>query len=96
MHTYTNDINVLQHQIAAHHCFLPLYRCYITAILLQCLFVLGVLLLYLVAFSPFVRDMDKSIKHARRMLLLFPAEVVMNVPAIKALAREYSKGRARA
>ena len=59
----------------------------------QCLFVTGVLMLYFLAFAPFIRQVDRSIKRTREMLLLFPADVIVNVPAIADLVREYAYGK---
>ena len=60
---------------------------------MQCLFVTGVLVLYFLAFAPFIRQVDRSIKRTREMLLLFPADVIVNVPAIADLVREYAYGK---
>ena len=59
----------------------------------QCLFVSGVLVLYFLMFAPFIRQVDRTIKRTREMLLLFPADVIVNVPAIADLVREYAYGK---
>ncbi len=59
----------------------------------QCLLVTGVLVSYCLIYAPFIRQVDKSIKRTRALLLLFPNDVIMNVPAIAALVRQYATSR---
>lgn len=72
--------------------------CVITGGLRVCLhsqacFVVVVALSFVFLYLPMIRQLNAGLKRTRGMLLLFPSEVVMGVPAVKSMMQDYSKTR---
>ncbi len=61
----------------------------------QGVFVGVVFVVYFLVYSPIIHKMDVTIKRSRSMLLLFPAEVVQSVVAIRDTMGAYAKGLVR-
>ena len=53
--------------------------------------VLGIILLYLSTFTRTISFLNKTLKSAKRNVLLFPEDVILGVPAVRALVREFTR-----
>lgn len=53
------------------------------------MFAIACLVVNCAMYRPLVRKLDSNIKRSRRQLMMFPAEVINGVPAIKQLLKAH-------
>lgn len=61
-----------------------------THILLQIVFLVGIVLCFLVIVLPIIHRLNLTMKRNRSMLLLFPEELVNNMPEIHKAMMDYA------
>lgn len=62
-----------------------------THVLLQIVFLVGVVLCFLVIVLPILHRLNLTMKRNRSMLLLFPEELVNNMPEVHKAMMDYAK-----